>query len=107
MRDYSIQIDKIREEINEGIILLLNKYGYKYEMTVHSCDTPILQENVFDDNLSFTLDCVGIRNGEVYFEGSSCVENITLFTTEIHVEVLIDIYEWLLANEEDIFGEDN
>jgi hypothetical protein len=106
MGNYREQIDAIRSEINANIIALLKKYGYNYEVTICLNDTPILQENPFDDNLTLTLDCVGVRNGEVYFEGSSCCENITLFATQIDVENLIGIYEWLIESEEDIFNED-
>ena len=100
MGNYREQIGAIRSEINANIIALLKKYGYNYEVTICLNDTP------FDDNLTFTLDCVGVRNGEVYFEGPSCCEDITLFATQIDVENLIGIYEWLIENEEDIFNED-
>lgn len=105
MKRYGKRIDKIRTEINQSIIEMLHKHGYNYEVTICIDDTPLLQEDFHDANDSFTLDCVGIRNGDVYFEGSSCCEDITLFTWQTPVERLIDIYEWLVDNENEIFEE--
>ena len=105
MKRYGKRIHKIRTEINQSIIEMLHKHGYHYEVTICIDDTPLLHEDLHDVDNSFTLDCVGIRNGKVFFEGSSCFESITLFADQIYIEVLIDIYEWLVDNENEIFEE--
>lgn len=104
MKNYQEQIEEIRQEINNKIVAMLNKHDFQYEVTILG-DTPVLKSNEYDENLTFTLDCVGIRNTKVYFEGSSSCESITLWADQIYVEVLIDLYEWLVDNEDEIFEE--
>ena len=103
MKNYREQIEEIIQDINNKIVNLLYRHGFRYEVTILG-DTPVLKSNEYDENLTFTLDCVGIRNGKVYFEGSSSCENITLWADQIYVEVLIGLYYWLVDSEDEIFG---
>ena len=105
MKRYGKRIDKIRTEIKQSIYEMMYKHGYKYAIPIYMTDSPVIQVCVYDANHHFTLDCVGARDGELYFGGSSCGNGITLFTWQMPVERLIDIYEWLVDNEDEVFGE--
>lgn len=102
MKNYREQIEEIRQEIQNKIAKMLYTHGFQCEVTTFG-DTPVLKSNEYYDNLTLTLDCVGVRNMNVYFECSSMYESITLWADQIYVEVLIDVYEWLIDHEDEIF----
>jgi hypothetical protein len=104
MKDYRKLLNEIRTEINEKIIAILNKYDCQ-EIGCYTNYVPVLREDLYDSNLTFTLDTVGVRWGKVYFDGSSSMDNTTIWADNLDIELLVGIYEWLIENEEEIFEE--
>ena len=88
MKEYRKVFEWIRKEINNDIIAIFNKHNVDneyQEISVYATSTPIIREDAYDDNLTYTLDAIGIRGGEVFFGGSSCVDNITIWASKIDI----------------------
>lgn len=64
-------------------------------------DTPIIMEDLERCDYTYTMDRLTYDgNGNVSVHCSNCEDNKTLYTTTLNTDVLIDVYEWLLENEE-------
>lgn len=101
-------LNEIREKRNELKSALWE--NIEKFMESHNCteldltefnDTPIILEDLERSDFSYTLDrIVRCQNGIVRVECSNCEDNNIFYTTVLNTDTLIDIYEWLLDNEE-------
>lgn len=97
------QIENVRRELVESI-----KKKMRGLAVIEACDldggnSPILIEDPTDCDSTFTLDrIVQGRDGELQFDGSSCYENTTLTDSELGIDVLCDIAEYLDEYKEEI-----
>lgn len=64
--------------------------------------SPILQEDEFDENNTYTLDKVYVEQGELYLDGSSSYANFTWRGSNLHIEALEDVLEFLKEHEDQI-----
>lgn len=102
MKNYRKTTNEIRNDITREIIAIFNKHKCE-SVGCFINDVPILREDLYDSNLTFTLDAIGVRFGDVYFEGSSSVDETTMWASSLDIELLIGIYEWLIENEDELF----
>lgn len=110
-----INFDEIREKRKElkstiwaSIAEFMKKHNCK-ELDVTDFDsTPIILEDLERYDYSYTLDRItydGFVNVRVHC--SNCEDNDSFFITTLGTDTLIDLYEWLLDNEEFMdFGEE-
>ena len=64
-------------------------------------DTPVILEDLERSDYSYTMDrLTRCDNGNVRVECSNCEDNDSFAITILNTDTLIDIYEWLLDNEE-------
>ena len=64
--------------------------------------SPILQEDEFDVNNTYTLDEVYLRDGIVYLDGSNSYTNFTWRQDNIGIEILAGVLDFLQEHEEEI-----
>lgn len=63
--------------------------------------TPVIMEDLERCDFSYTMDRLTYyKNGNVGIDCSNCEDSETLYATTLSTDVLIDVYEWLLENEE-------
>ena len=99
----NIRLKEIRNQAIGAITELMKKCNLK---TIEAVDidegnSPILQENIDDEDGTYTLDRIGLDvQGNPYFEGSSCYDNVTFTIDTISTDALLEIQEWLEDNEE-------
>ena len=63
--------------------------------------TPIIIEDCEDCDNTYTMDRLTYDgNGNVEVHCSNCEDCETLYIITLNTDVLIDVYEWLLENEE-------
>ena len=72
------------------------------ELNVTDFDsTPTIIEDSERWDFSYTMDrLTHYRNGNIGVHCSNCEDSKTLYATTLSTDVLIDVYEWLLENEE-------
>lgn len=105
IKDLIKEIKNARNEINDNIISMLNRhntteiYCYEYD------DCPIVISGTNDDCM--TLDSVELSNNNTIILGcSGSWNNDYISIRELDIELLIEVYEWLIANEDILFCDD-
>lgn len=96
------QIKDIRNTINEKLISLLKKYNTKQVDCVEFGDCPIIIYNSNCDKC-YTLDCINLNKDNITFDCSSSYSNDSVALLDMDIELLIDVYEWVKENEEELF----
>ena len=102
IKDLIKEIENTRNEINDNIISMLNKHNTN-EIICYECDDcPIVISGAEDDCM--TLDKVELSKYNTIILGcSGSWNNDYISIKELNIELLIEIYEWLIANEEILF----
>ena len=100
------KLQKIREEAIAAIKALLAKYGLEQidAVDIDEGCSPVVRRNPDNDDMTFTLDRVVLKDGKLLFDASSCFDNATFDEDSISTDALADILEWLGDNEETIAG---
>jgi hypothetical protein len=105
IKDLIKEIKNARNEINDNIISMLNRHNtteidcYEYD------DCPIVISGTNDDCM--TLDRVELSNNNTIILGcSGSWNNDYISIRELDIELLIEVYEWLIANEDILFYEE-
>ena len=98
------KLQKIRREAIEAIKALLAKYGLEQidAVDIDEGCSPVVRRNPDNDDMTFTLDRVVLKDGKLLFDASSCFDNATFDEDSISTDALADIQEWLEENEETI-----
>lgn len=92
---------KLRTAIGQSIAEFMERYNCK-ELDVTDFDsTPVIMEDLERSDYSYTMDRLTYDgNGNVSVHCSNCEDNETLYLSVLNTDTLIDVYEWLLENEE-------
>ena len=78
-------------------------------MVKHNCteldvtefdSTPIIIEDMECSAYTYTLDRVTYDGNDVRVHCSNCEDNDSFYIKVLSLDLLIDLYEWLLENEE-------
>lgn len=104
------ELTKIRENALTRIKNIMGKYSEDGELYISDFsegESPIVRENPYNDEFTYTLDKVemteaGIGVHELSFDASSSWDNITLEASELDTDTLVGIAEWLEEHEEEI-----
>lgn len=100
------EVNNMRKAINENLISLLEEHNVKYVDCFPIGGTPIVIK-AFKDSDTFTLDTIVLHKNSngTYIEfvsGNSYINEYSL-VEDIAIERLIDIYDWVKANEKELF----
>ena len=103
-----ITINEIRESQNKLKTAICQSIAEFMEN--HNCtkldvtdfdSTPIIMEDLERYDYSYTMDRLTYDgNGNVSVHCSNCEDNETLYVSTLNTDTLIDVYEWLLDNED-------
>ena len=97
------QLNKLREESLKEIVEIVENLGGKLYITdIDDGNSPILQEDFYDGNGTYTLDTIEVSNGAVFFDGSSAYDNRYWSKKELGVETLVEILDFLRDHKEEI-----
>ena len=103
-----IKLDEIRKDLGEvrnticqSIVEFMETHNC-IELDVTDFDsTPVIMEDLERSDYSWTMDRLTYDgNGNVRVHCSNCEDCESFYTTTLKTDVLIDVYEWLLENEE-------
>ncbi len=98
------KIQELRYALISQITSILKENGFD-ELQISDIDmgnSPVLQWDRVDDENTFTLDRIELRNGELSFDGSSSWSNHTWSQEDISLDALEDIFEFLEEHEDEI-----
>lgn len=100
------EVNSMRKAINENLISLLEEHNVKFIDCFPIGDTPVIIDCSKDSD-TFTLDTIVLHknsNGTyIEFESSNSRTNDYFYIEDIGIERLINIYDWVKANEEELF----
>ena len=92
---------RLRAAIGQSIAEFMEKYNCKELDVTDFTDTPVIMEDLERSDFSYTMDRLTYDgNGNVSVHCSNCEDNETLYLSVLKTDTLIDVYEWLLENEE-------
>ena len=92
---------KLRSAICQSIAEFMEKYNCKELDVTDFTDTPVIMEDLERSDFSYTMDRLTYDgNGNVSVHCSNCEDSETLYVSILKTDTLIDVYEWLLENEE-------
>ena len=103
-----IKVNEIRKDLGEVRTAICQSIAEFME--THNCteldvtdfdSTPVIMEDLERSDYSWTMDRLTYDgNGNVRVHCSNCEDCESFYTTTLNTDVLIDVYEWLLENEE-------
>jgi hypothetical protein len=100
------EVNTMRKVINENLISLLEEHNVNYIDCVPIGDTPAIIDCSIDSD-TFTLDGIKLYLGKdgqyIEFAGSNSYTNDYFYIDDISIERLIEIYDWVKANKEELF----
>lgn len=98
------RIKKIRADVIKDIYRIIEGVESQeiFISDIEDGFSPILQVDEFDEDNDYTLDKVFIRDGKVYFTGSSCFADFTWSQENLCVEALCGVLDFLEEHEEEI-----
>lgn len=92
---------KLRTTICQSIAEFMENHNCTELDVTDFDDTPIIMEDLERSDFSYTMDKLTYYgNGNASVHCSNCEDSETLYITTLNTDVLIDVYEWLLENEE-------
>ena len=100
------EVNTMRRLIEENLISLLEEHNVKYIDCIPIGDTPAVIDCSIDSD-TFTLDTIVLHKNSngTYIEfvsGNSYTNEYSLIE-DIGIERLVDIYDWIKANEKELF----
>ena len=103
------EVKVLREKIENYLISLLETHDTN-SVDCYVCEgCPIIIDGVYfnDDYSTFTLDrinlCLGIEGQYIEFDCSNACTNDSVYLDNMDIDLLIEVYEWVKANEEELF----
>ena len=101
-RPFMEEVNSMRKVINENLISLLEEYNTKQVDCFEFGDCPVIIYNSICDEC-YTLDCINLNKDRITFDCSSTYSNDSVALLDMDIELLIEVYEWVKANEEELF----
>ncbi len=98
-------LQQLREQAMKDIVAIMKKHNTDNLMIVTG-DTPVLKDDPYDNNLTYTLDGIGIHDEEIVLFGSNCCHSAEWLPDNLGTDDLVFIAEWLEDNEEEIWDGD-
>lgn len=103
-RPFMEEVNNMRKAIKENLISLLDEHNVKYIDCFLIGGTPIVSSI---DSDTFSLDTIIVHkysNGtDIEFECTNSHTNKYIYIEDVGIERLINIYDWVKANEKELF----
>lgn len=98
------KLQQIRQNAINGILSILKSHSVTEVYAIDICEgsSPVVREDTIEENNTQTLDHIRVENGKLFFSASSCWENSDYNEQTISTDALIDIYEWLEENQDEL-----
>ena len=101
----NLKLQKIKLELLQSILVIMNE-NHLDSLYISDIDmgcSPIIQEDDFDENNTYTLDKISLLpDNRISFDGSSSFANYTWVGENIPTDALVGILEFLKDHLEEI-----
>ena len=92
---------KLRTAIGQSIAEFMERYNCTKLDVTDFDSTPVIMEDLERSDYSWTMDRLTYDgNGNVQVHCSNCEDCESFYLSTLNTDVLVDVYEWLLENEE-------
>ena len=102
-------IHEMRKALHENLIVLMDNHKAREIDCFDFDDTPIIFNGLGDDCM--TLDRINYHNINgnkvITFGCSGSWNNDEINVAQMDIELLIEVYEWIMANEDILFNQYN
>lgn len=99
------EVKKIRKAIHENIIDFMKENNCTEMYCTESDNSPVIYNGICEDDF-ITLDAITLYKGGssecIIFEGSGEFENGDVYLNDMDIELLVGVYEWIMANKDSI-----
>lgn len=101
------EVRKMREVMIENLIDLMKRHGVNevYCSAVNACP-PVIHNGICDDDVT-TLDTIELVSGNNYeyilLNGSSELSNGVVNASQMDIELLVEVHNWIKDYEDDLF----
>lgn len=103
--DFVKNIHEMRKAIHENLIALMDNHKAREIDCFDFDDTPIIFNGLGDDCM--TLDSIEVVTTPslkcIHFNCSGSYSNDFVTPNSMDIELLIEVYEWIMANEVELF----
>lgn len=90
------KLNELRDEIVAHIKNIVDSVGGELYITdISEGNSPILQEDAYDENNTYTLDKLEIHFGKLLLDGSSSYANFTWTEDNLSIDALVGVAEFL------------
>lgn len=96
-------IKEMRKIMIENLIDIMKQYGVN-EVYCWLDDTPLINCDITGDVA--TLDCIEVAGDDIIFCGSNEYNNGTINAKHIDIEYLVEIHNWVMDYEDELFKQD-
>lgn len=100
------EVRKMRKAMVENIIDLMKTHDVKEVYCSHLTDCPVIHIGICDDDVT-RLDTFELVSGSNYeyilLNGSSDFSNGVVNASQMDIELLVDVYNWIKDNKVELF----
>jgi hypothetical protein len=102
IRNQSVRLKVVRGQAHDAITEMLQSHGLDLVLAsdIDPGSSPVVLEDPYDANDTFTLDAIRIEDGRLEFDASNCSQNVTYTEDNIPTDAILDIADWLEENED-------
>lgn len=100
------EVRQMRKAMVENIIDLMKKHNVNDVYFPHLNNCPVIHNGICSDDVT-TLNTIELVSGDNYeyilFEGSSDFSNGVVNASDMDIELLVEVYNWIMDYEDELF----
>ena len=100
------EVRQIRQAMIDNIIDLMKKHNVNEVYCSCLTNCPVIHFGICDDDVT-TLDTIELVSGDNYeyilFNGSSDFSNGVVYANQMDIELLVEVYNWVMDYEDELF----
>ena len=102
------EVKKMRKAMIDNIIDLMKRHGVNevYCTEVNACP-PVIHNGIYEDEVYMLAIITLISRGDndsILLEGLSEYGNGNIYASQMDIELLVEVYNWIKDYENDLFG---
>jgi hypothetical protein len=100
------EVRQMRKAMVENIIDLMKKHNVNEVYCSYFTDCPVIHNGICSDDVT-TLDTIELVSGDNYeyilFNGNSDFSNGVVNASDMDIELLVEVYNWIMDYEDELF----
>lgn len=101
----NIIIENVKKSLVGSVVAILSMHRDD-ESNFALSSTPVIREDLYDYNNSYTLDRVRLAGDGFCVDASSCCDSVTIHSDDLKVEEISGILDFILVNKDEIWESD-